>query len=214
MKPALRRRLELAIVVLALFPIVTGASGTSNPQSRCLSGKLAAIGKKEAGLLSCLAKMAAKGRATTFGACIQKAARKFAAAFAKAGSCDADRTICECLAENCAITVRVSLPDAGPSKCEAARLRAAGKRAIGKVRCSVKAATEGLTVDQACIQNVEARYQAAFAKTSGCTGEQTTVEVIVDEQCVGAVGADPTGGGTVSDLCTGHACDGVDARGR
>jgi hypothetical protein len=211
MKQTLRRT-RFALVTLVVFAFVARPSATANTQSKCLRAKLRAIGKKEAGLLSCFARVAAKGHANTLGACVQKGEHKYTAAFAKAGSCSGDRTICDCLAENCAIAVRVALPDAGPSHCESARLRAAGKKAAGKLSCNAKAAARGLTVDRACIQKVEARYRAAFAKTTGCTGDQATVETIANQRCVGEVGADPTGGGTISALCTSHACDGVDVR--
>jgi hypothetical protein len=167
------------------------------------------MGKKEAGLLSCLAAETAKGRATGFGKCIGKVAIKFARAYANAGTCGEERTRCECLTEDCAIAVRLALPDSR-SKCEAARLRAAGKQAIQKVRCSVEAVKNGTPVDPACLQRTEANLQAVFARTRRCTGDRTAVETTVNEQCVSALGADPTGGETIDELCTSHACDYVD----
>jgi len=201
---------KFAMVALGLLCILAGPTRPAAAQSGCVSAKLEAMGKNEAGLLSCLAGEAAKGRPTTFGKCIRKVAAKFALAWAKAGPCGEDRTLCECLTEQCAIAVRLVLPDFGPSRCEAARLRAAGKQAVRKVRCSAEAARAGTTVDPACLQRTEAYLQAVFARTRRCTGDSNMVETIVNEQCVGALGADPTGGGTIDELCTSHACDNVD----
>jgi hypothetical protein len=216
MAPNGRRRRPPARTVVALgaFLIALGGSRTSNAQSECLSAKLEAIGQREARLLFCLAKVAARGRATTFGACDQRARIRYAAAFGRAGSCDGDRTQCECLAENCAVDLRVQLSDPGPSKCEAARLKAAGKEAIGKVHCNVKALREGLVVDQTCTRRAEKKFQAAFAKTRRCAGDQSTAEAIVNAECVAALGGDATGGGMITDICTSDACEGVDARRR
>ena len=198
------------IVALGVLLAVVGWERPAKAQSECVSAKLEALGRKEAGLLACLATEAARGRATTFGKCIQKVAIKFSHAFARAGSCEEDRTICECLTEDCAIAVRVALPDVGPSKCESARLRAAGRQAIRKVRCNSKAAKAGTTVDPVCIQKAEGKFQVAFAKTKRCTGDQAAVQTTLDERCVSALGGDPTGGGTITELCTSHVCDGVD----
>ena len=210
----MRRRLNLTAVPLVVFALVAVARGASSPQGRCLSAKLKAIARKEAGLLSCFAKVAAKGRATTLGACVQKVHGRYVAAFTKAGSCGGDDITCECLAENCAIDVRLALPDAGPSRCESARLKAALREAARMIGCNARGAAKGLIVDQACIRKAQTKYRGAFARATGCTGDQTTVETIVGEKCVAEVGADPIGGGTVSELCTSHACDGVDARPR
>lgn len=199
----------LVVMTLALF-IGSGWSRAANAQSECLGAKLDAMGRKEAGLLSCLAGEAAKGRATGFPRCLRRVSRRFSRAFALAGDCGEGRLVCDCLTEACAIAVHLALPDAGPSRCESARLRAAGRHAVRKVRCSAQAAKAGAPVDPACLERTEAKLRAAFARTRRCTGDATTVEAIVNEQCVSALGGDPTGGGTISELCTSHACDGVD----
>jgi hypothetical protein len=213
MKWALHRR-RLAVVALGIFAFVAGPSATANAQDKCLRRRLKAFADKEAGLLSCFARVAARGNARSLRTCLQKGQGKYAAAFTRSGACSGDREICECLAENCAIAVREALPDLGPSKCEAARLRAAGKVAAGKLRCNARANARGSPVDTDCIRKVEARYQSAFGRTTGCTGDQATVQTIANLRCVSDLGGDPTGGGTVSGLCTSHACDGADVRGR
>jgi hypothetical protein len=200
---------RVVIVALAMPCILASWSHSARAQSTCLSAKLEAMGKKEAGLLSCLAAETAKGHATGFGRCIRKVAIKFALAWAKAGTCGEERTRCECLTEDCAIALRLTLPDSR-DRCEAARLRAAGKQAIQKVRCSAEAVKSGTPVDPACLQRAEANLRAVFARSRRCTGDRTAVETVVNEQCVTALGADPIGGETIDKLCTSHACDYVD----
>src|SRR5262249_9712835 len=94
----------------------------------------------------------------------------------------------------------------GPSTCEAARLRAAGKKAAGELVCNAKAAANGLSVDAACIQKVEGKFHTAFMKTPQCTGDETTVAHAVDRDCVEAVRADADGGGSVGVLCDRVCC--------
>ena len=183
-----------ALVLLAIVAAPAHAD-------KCTGKKLKAIGKKEGGLLGCHSKVASKGDPSSLAACVSKVEVKYAAAFAKAGSCSGDQAVCECLAENCEAAVRADLPDAGPSICEAARLKAAGKKARGKLTCNAKAATTGTAVDPICIQKAEAKYQAAFAKTTGCSGDQNAVETTIDQECVTAIGADGTGGATVGTIC-------------
>ncbi len=173
---------------------------------RCTAAKLKAIGRKEAGLLGCYSTATAKGDASGVATCVAKVEGRYGSVFARAGSCSGDATVCESIAEACADVIRGDLPDPGPSRCEATRLRAAGKKAAGKLVCNAKAAARGLAVDAACIQKVAGKFQAAFARTSGCTGDQTTVEDAVDRDCVGAVRADASGGGTVGVLCDRVCC--------
>jgi len=175
---------------------------------KCTGAKLKAIAKLESGLLACDAQVAAKGDPTLLAPCVDKVQGKYTTAFGKAGSCGGETTVCDCLATKCATVVRGDLPDAGPSKCEAARLKAATKKAAAKLVCNAKAAAKGIAVDTDCIQKAEAKYQMAFGKTLGCGGDQTTVETAVDQQCVAAVGADAAGGGIVGTLCptSGQPC--------
>src|SRR5262245_37261687 len=185
-----------SLILLALALAATPASA-----DKCTGAKLMAIARKEAGLLICDAKVVATGDSNLLGPCLQKVVAKYVTAFAKAGSCSGDPAVCECLAEYCAMAVRGGLPEAGPSKCEAARLKTAAKKAAGKLKCNAKAAATGVPVDGVCIHKAEAKYDAAFAKTTSCGGDPNAVEMTVDQQCVSAVGADPTGGRTVGARC-------------
>lgn len=192
-------------IVLGALALLAIAAAPARAD-KCTAAKLITVGRKEAGLLGCYSKATAKGDTSGVATCIATVEGKYGAAFAKAGSCSGDASGCESIAEACTNVIRGALPDAGPNKCEATRLRVAGKKAAGKLICNAKAAAKGLSVDAACIQKVESRFQAAFAKTSGCTGDQTTVENAVDRDCVQAVRADANGGGTVGVLCDRVCC--------
>jgi hypothetical protein len=191
--------LRVGLMMMALASLTLGTETAH--ADKCVSAKLKTIGRKENGLLSCDAKVVQRGDPSLLADCVQKVEAKYARAFAKAGTCSGDQATCECIAEHCATFVGLALPDAGPDDCESARLRAAAKKASDELNCSAKAAMRSVPVDSACIQKAEARYQKAFARTTGCSGNQATVEATVDQRCVTAVGADPTGGATIGTIC-------------
>src|SRR5438552_6218870 len=198
MVPSRIRWLALGVTLCVLAP---GAARAD----KCTSSKLKAIAKKESGLLSCQAKVAGKGDPSLQSDCDAKVLLKFSAAFAKPGPCtgvDGVEADCESIAEDCRDTVRAQLPDAGPSKCEAARLKAAGKKAKAKLGCYAKATLKGVGVDGTCLTKAETKFSAAFTKVSGCTGDGQAgaVEALVDGECVNQqVVTD--GGGNVTGLC-------------
>jgi hypothetical protein len=211
-----RRRLWLGAV--GIWALVAAQSQSAHAQTacvdtKCLTAKLDAIAKEEADLFACFVKAAGRRRGSGFGRCVQRAAGRYIARFGRAGECSGEDLTCGCLAENCALAVRLALPEPGPSRCAAARLRAAARKAVGTLRCNTQAMARGTVIDQRCIDKVDAKYQAAFARPTGCTGDRTAIGAIIEAACVTEVGAKPTGGDTVCDVCTSHACDGVDARG-
>jgi len=167
---ARRRSVRWAPTAAVAAGVVLVLAASPARADKCTGAKLKAIGKNESGLLICHSKVAAKGGPSPLAACIQKVEGKYATAFSKAETCSGDQTVRECLAENCATAIRGDLPDPGPSRCEAARLKAASKTAGDKLTCNAKAAAKGAMVDPACIQKAEAKYQAAFAKATGCGG--------------------------------------------
>jgi len=173
---------------------------------RCTANKLTAVGRKEARLLACHSRAAAEGDTSGVATCMAALEARYGVAFGKAGSCSGDAAVCDSIAEACVTVVRGDLSDAGPSTCEARRLRLAGKVASAKLVCNAKAAAKGLSVDAACIQKVESRFQTAFVTMSGCTGDETALENAVDRDCVQAVGADADGDGTVGVLCDRVCC--------
>jgi hypothetical protein len=197
-------------VAVVLGVLVVVAASNAGAQSKCVGGKMKALAKKESAKLACHAKTAASGDPSSLAACLSKAEGKFTAAFAKAdtaGPCDGPAGLCECLVDKCVAAVRNDLPDPGPSKCESARLKAAGKKAKGILGCAAKAAAKGIAVDAGCIQKAKDKFTAAFAKTTGCTGVQGTVESDVDGDCVAKLGGDSAGGAMVGTVCSpGASC--------
>src|SRR5262249_58322361 len=94
-------------------------------------------------------------------------------------------------ADDCRDKVRAALPDgtATASKCEAKRLKAAGKKAEKKLLCYSKAAKKGVAVDSApggCLDKASAQFAKLFDSVTGCTGDGQTAsgEFFVDPHCV------------------------------
>src|SRR5262249_13758768 len=104
---------------------------------KCTGLKLKAIGKREAGLLTCQSKAAQRGDTSILAECEAKVVAKFSASFAKTGTCSGVQMDCEDIADDCRDKVRAALPDGTTtaSKCEASRLKAAGKKAQKQLRC-------------------------------------------------------------------------------
>src|ERR1041384_7667501 len=132
---------------------------------KCTSKKLKAIGKKEAGLLKCQAKVALKGDPSIQAECDAKVVAKFTKVFDGAGACAGVHADCEAVADDCRDKIRAALPDgttpATASKCESKRLKAAGKKAYGKLRCYSKAALKDESVDNTpdgCLDKASAKF--------------------------------------------------------
>src|SRR6185369_9060949 len=132
------RTLPLAVLLLVLAAVPAARA------DKCTGAKLRAIGKKESGLLACQAKVATNNDASGLSACQSKVMAKFAATFAKAGTCAGDQTTCEGIADGCESSVAGAFVDSFPSKCEASKRKAAGKLAKGELGCYSKAAAKGL----------------------------------------------------------------------
>jgi len=163
-KPVTRR----FTVVSTVFACLLLAAGPA-AADQCTSAKLKAIANREARFLRCLAKVARFGDPSLEAACDASAEAKFASAFGSAGTCSGVRSDCESLADDCRDKVRAALPDgtsaASASKCEAARLKAAGKAASRKLGCYAKAARKGVPVDSApggCLDRAQAKFVKAF----------------------------------------------------
>src|SRR5262245_22556757 len=174
-------------------PVVIGAllvlAATAVPAraDKCISAKVKAFGKFEGQRLACYAKEAGKGDPTLFNPCAIKAQETFEKAFAKAGTCIPGMILgglVDCLfsVQDCTGTVRANLPDAGPSKCEAARLKAAGKRAAGFLACLAKGDPATLADCQA---KADTKFQAAYDKVSGCSvdGGSSAVATAINNEC-------------------------------
>jgi len=164
-----------AIAALAVGTMMTSPPRAgSDPVAKCLSSKQKVAGKTASGRLGCRAKAAAKSAAVD-PACLAKVDGKFQSGFTKAdskGACSGSPSGVGQSIDTCITDVTNAIPGSG--KCTGSKLGASGKKAGAKLGCNAKAAAKGLTVHQACIQKVEEKYRAAFAKAAGCTGDQLT----------------------------------------
>src|SRR5438552_482919 len=209
MVPRRRFPVLVAITVSALaFALPIGSPANAQTGNKCLAGKLGAIGKKERRLLKCDARVAATGDDTTLLACRMKVSSRFSAAMAKYSGCSGTALDCEMAADDCESNIRVALPDgtipATASKCEASRLDAAGKKARGILKCYAKAALHGVAVDTTtagCVDNVETKFSTVFGRTSGCTGDETTIENDVHSNCVDNVASLDDMGKVIDNIC-------------
>jgi hypothetical protein len=71
-------------------------------------------------------------------------------------------------------------------KCQAAKIKAAGKKTLDKAKCHAKALQKGVAVDPLCLTKAEDKFAKAITKadTLGpCSGTATDLEAAVD-QCV------------------------------
>ncbi len=202
MLPKITRTLVVALAVTTSL-----AAATINPVDKCTSAKLKAIAKKESGLINCNASVASTGTTAKLAACEAKVVTKFNTAMTKAGTCNGVAADCESIADNCRTNVRTQLPDGttSKSKCESARLKAAGKKAAALLNCYAKAALKELPVDNApggCLDKAATKFTTAYDKVTGCTGDGQTaaVETLVDNACVGDE-LTVDGGGHVTGIC-------------
>ena len=200
-------RAKVVATLIACFGLTVLGAGPASAD-KCLQSKIKAIAQKEVGLLLCSSKEATKGVASVEPGCIAKVRNKFAKAYDKVVGCSTPPAAqCESIADACQTQVRGALPDGNattPSKCEAARLKAAGKKAKAKLNCYAKVAKQNLPVDPACLGKAEAKFTAAYNKVSGCATDgpsgQANTESLVDSACVNAViTADNTG--RVTGIC-------------
>jgi len=190
------RSKAFAIPLLA-FSLLALAEPAS--ADKCTGAKLKAVGKKEAGRLSCQSKVAAKNDSSGLAACETKASSKFSTAFGKAGACIGDETTCEGTADDCEANVATAMTEGFPSKCEAWKRKAAGKLARGELGCYAKAARTGSPVDGTCIAKARNKFSAAVAKAGACP-DGGSPQTLVESNCVDPV-VTTDGGGVVTDVC-------------
>jgi hypothetical protein len=197
------------LILAGVLSLIAAGPGPASAD-KCNGAKVKAIGKKESGLLGCSGKEATKGTAAVQPTCNDKVSGKFVAKYDKPTGCvpaaPSDST-CETAADACQSAIRAALPDGddvNPSKCEAARLKAAGKLASGELGCISKAAAKSLPVDPACITKATGKFTAAFNKVSGCTGDGNAsgIQGQVESSCVDPIVA-VSGGNFVSIVCGG-----------
>ena len=198
----------IRVFVLAMAMAWVGSVAAS---TTCMGAKLKALAKKEAGLLTCRAKVAATGDSAGLEACQQKVILKFTTAFGKAGSCAGDQTQCESDADSCDTAMAALLTDTFPSKCEAAKRKAAGKLAGKELVCWAKTAATGQSVQTgACITTAEGKFVTAVMKAGGCP-DGGSPQAAIENECVYpvvAVTRPAQNGGTIEGLCPSRACAG------
>lgn len=91
--------------------------------------------------------------------------------------------------------VAVALQDPART-CAARKQKAAGMKALAKIRCHAAATARGTTVDSACLARAEQRFAAAWARaesTGGCatSGDEGRIEADVDQFVAAVVVALP-----------------------
>lgn len=100
-----------------------------------------------------------------------------------------------CLLLSAGLAVRAATAAPTPAqRCTAAKLKAVGKKYLGKLTCASKAALKGLPIDAACLAKVETKFLAAFTSAEargGCltTGDAAAIEAVVDACVADAVAA-------------------------
>ena len=93
-------------------------------------------------------------------------------------------------------------------RCAAAKMTAAGKKAVAKLKCERKALAKNRAVAPGCLAKAERRFGAAFAKAEvngGCatTGDADKIEAMVDGFMNDMVGSlSPTPGATTTTATT------------
>jgi hypothetical protein len=197
----------LAAAIGALVIVATG--GVTHAQSnRCNASKLKFAAAKAGGLALCRAKAVAKGVAVD-PICVVKAENKVSAGFVRAES----RPPCLTTGDAGAIEADVDgllgalaseLPDAGPSRCEGTKWRAAGKKAKGRLLCHSKAVLRAVPVDPACLLKQEAKFAASFVKAESagpCPGSASVVEGVVDAGVDDVASALGSGSNVCPDCC-------------
>src|SRR6058998_3037503 len=96
------RRFAAAFILSVCLTVVAGTASAD----QCTGAKLKAVGKKEAGLLKCQAKIALKGDPTLQADCDAKVIAKFTKGFDKAGTCTGVHADCEGIADDCRDKIR------------------------------------------------------------------------------------------------------------
>jgi len=156
----------------------------------CVAAKLKAIGKKESSKLACLAKVAQTGDSLGLSDCNARAESKYPVAFTKAGECGSSDAACESRVDSCVSQVADNLPDV-PSRCEAAKLKAAAKAVTGLFNCSARSASRGKPVDPDCAillpgTKIQDKLTAALMKADAsgpCSGDPSTLGLVIELAC-------------------------------
>jgi len=176
------------------------ALGATSARADCTAAKLKAIGKKEAALLKCQAKVASSGDSSKLGTCESNAMAKFSAAFGKAGTCLGEQGACEHFADSCEASVAGAFVDTPPSACEAAKRNAAAKLAKAELGCYSKAAAKSQAVDPNCLPKATEKFSTTIANAGTCP-DGGSPQALVEDDCVKPVVTTTMIGFVVLDIC-------------
>jgi len=182
-------RLKRAGVAIAAFAFVAGIPGAALA-GKCSSGEAKAIGKKASCKAGVLSKASAKGLPPDAGK-LAACEGKFSAAYSKAqsaGGCAPptaaqEETKVDNFVNDLNSEIAVSFPT--PSKCQGAKLKAAGKKAGCLLGVDAKGMAKNLPPDPVKHNACKDKFAAAFAKaetgtTCGASANATTIENKVD----------------------------------
>jgi hypothetical protein len=178
--------------------------------NKCASAKIKAAGKKTACLLALVGKSAASGDPID-SAKRQKCLTKFSAAFTKAelkggcittGDVDDIEDKIDVAADGPTSTLAAPLFPPTPNACQAAKIKATGKKAKCVLGLRAKVAGKGGSVDPLKLAKCTGKFGSAFTKAEtkgGCetTGdvddEETLVDAFVDDVDAELKGGSPSG---------------------
>jgi cysteine-rich repeat protein len=192
--PGMSRRVSHTFVRgLLLAPVAIGlAAVTTYGAPSCTASKLQAAAKDSAAKLGCHSK-AVKADALVDSTCLDKSSQKLALMFSKAetkGGCGAsgNALAVEAQVDEQVSAVVSAIPvgaDVTSRACAAAKIKAAAKKSKSRLGCFVKAEKKAAGVDSACLDKVEAKFNAAFAKVDGRGGcasvdDAAAIEGLVD----------------------------------
>jgi hypothetical protein len=165
-------------------------AGPAHAISKCTSSKWGGVAKKASSKAKCYQK--AQTKLTLDPACISKAEATYASGWAKAeakADCavpPGDAAAIEAKIDAFIVDLITELAPSGNtgSKCTAAKLGAAGKKASAKGKCRQKEQSKG-ALDPVCISKAEATYASGWGKaeTKGdcqTTGDQAAIEAKID----------------------------------
>jgi hypothetical protein len=174
-------------LALAIFVLGVLAAGSAHAQAKCQASKMKAAGKKASCLLGLHAKSVGKN-APIDPEKVTKCETKFTSSFTKAESkppcaTAGDAATIETKVDRFVDQIAANLALTPPSKCQSAKLKAAGKKAKCLLGAEAKAIQKAIAPDfTKCIE----KFNSAFAKAesnSDCgaaVGDAAAVEAQVD----------------------------------
>ena len=179
-------------LVLSATVILLAIGAPAYADNCNLAAKLKALGKKESRLLACQSKVDATADSSGLDACETKASDRFFVAISTTGTCNQPGMptpcegiieCCENVADRCESSVADAFIDTFPSKCEAAKRKAAGYLAGRELRCHATAARRRQAVDPGCITRAEAKFTVAMATAGACPDGGSPL-AFVEDSCV------------------------------